>query len=68
MKIDGSKQGEKLYTMFREFREIFVNHLKSAFKHILHYGRYLVFHESLVKVSILAVLHHVLKMKQQLGW
>jgi hypothetical protein len=47
VKIDGAEECEKFDSVLRELREVLINHLECAFKHILHNGRYLILHESL---------------------
>ena len=47
MKVDGAEEREEFHSVLRELREVLVDHLKGAFKDVLHNGRYLVFHEGL---------------------
>ena len=47
MKIDGAEECEEFDSVLRELRKVLVDHLKRAFKDVLHDGRHLVFHEGL---------------------
>lgn len=47
MEIDGTQKGEELYSMLGEFREVFVDHIKSTLEHVLQDGGHLILHERL---------------------
>jgi hypothetical protein len=47
VKVDGAEECEEFDSVLRELREVLVDHLKGAFKDVLHNGRHLVFHEGL---------------------
>jgi hypothetical protein len=47
MKIDGAEEGEEFDSVLGELGEVLVDHLKRAFKDILHDCRHLIFHEGL---------------------
>ena len=52
IQVDGLEQLEELDTVFRVFREVFIDHFERAFEDVLHDCGNFVFHQTLSVISI----------------